>query len=67
MNYFLEYKKAREQVDKKYQEMGYDRARELIKFFSSAEVITFSDRTKLSEYLNLIYKTDQDLKRRKKT
>lgn len=62
MAYFLEYKIARKQVDKKYQEMGYERARELIKYFTSAEVITFSDRTRLSKYLNAVYKLDQDLK-----
>lgn len=66
MAYFLEYKIARAQVDKKYREMGYDRARELVKFYTSAEIITFSDRTKLSEYLNLIYKLDRDIKQEKR-
>ena len=66
MVYYLEYNDAREQVDKKYREMGYERARELIKYFSSAEVITFADRTRLSDYLNAIYCNDQDKKRKKR-
>ena len=66
MAYFLEYKTARGQVDKKYQQMGYERARALIQYFSSAEVITFSDRTKLSEYLNAIYQVDNDIKQSKR-
>lgn len=66
MVHYLEYKEIRYLLDKKYREMGYERARELIEFFSSAELITFSDRTKLSEYLNLVYKLDQDIKRKKR-
>lgn len=66
MAFFLEYKDARFQIDKKYREMGYDRARNLIEFYSNAEVITFSDRTKLSDYLNLIYKLDRDIKQEKR-
>ena len=66
MEYFLEYKDALYQIDKKYREMGYDRARELIKFYSSAEIITFSDRTKLSEFLNFVYKLDRDIKQEKR-
>ena len=66
MGFFLEYKDARYQIDKKYREMGYDRARALIEFYSSAEIITFSDRTKLSEYLNLVYKVDRNIKQEKR-
>lgn len=66
MAFFLEYKDARFHVDKKYREMGYARARELIEFYTSAEIITFSDRTKLSEFLNLVYKLDRDIKQEKR-
>lgn len=63
---YIEYTKLRSLVDEKYHKMGYDRARDLIKFFSEAELLTLQDRAKLMEYLNLVYKLDTDRKREKR-
>lgn len=63
---FLEFKVAREQIDRKYNEMGYDRARETIKYLYEADLISLSTRASLMSYLNAIDELKRDYKRKKR-